>query len=65
MFKYAQKYFKTMPDLKNSMGSKPLNISLPEEQRDELKRLAEKENRAISHQIIHMMKFYIKHKDKI
>ena len=65
MFKYAQRYYKTMSDLKNEMGSKPLNISLPKEQRDKLKKLAENENRAISHQIVHMLEFYLKFKDKV
>ncbi len=40
-----------------------MNISLSKEKMQELRQLSESENRKYSQQIIHMMEFYIKHKD--
>jgi len=39
-----------------------MNISLTKEQMQQLKDLAEKENRKYSQQIVHMMQFYLDHK---
>ena len=42
-----------------------MNISLTNQQIKQLKTLAEKENRPYSKQILHMMEFYVKNKDRI
>ena len=48
-----------------NMVTEKLNISLKKEQKKKLKNLAEKENRAINDQIVEMMEFYLKYKDKV
>jgi len=40
-------------------------ISMKKEEGDQLDQLAEKEHRSVSQQIVHMMQFYVKYKDKI
>ena len=42
-----------------------MNISLTKEQMEKLKKLSKDEHRPYSNQIIHMMEFYIKNKDKV
>lgn len=42
-----------------------VTISLSKENKKTLDELASNENRKRSNQIIHMMEFYIKHKDKV
>jgi len=42
-----------------------MNISLTKEQMKKLKDLSNEEHRPYSNQIIHMMEFYLKHKDKV
>lgn len=40
-------------------------ISMNKQESDHLDALAKKEHRSVSQQIIHMMEFYIKNKDKV
>lgn len=42
-----------------------MNISLTKEQIKQLKELAKRENRPYSKQLVHMMEFYIKHKNTV
>ena len=42
-----------------------MTISLTKEQIKTLKDISNKEHRPYSNQIVHMMEFYIKHKDKV
>ena len=51
--------------MNSEMATTKLNISLKPEQKKKLVELAEKENRPLNDQIVHMMQFYEKYKDKI
>ena len=51
--------------MNNDMVTDKLNVSLTKEQKKKLTDLADKENRKYSQQIIHMMEFYEKYKDKV
>jgi len=42
-----------------------MTISISKEKMEKLKELSQNENRHYSNQIIHMMDFYIEHKDKV
>ena len=47
------------------MGFMPrMNISLTNKEMEKLKSISEREHRAYSDQVVHMMEFYIKYKDK-
>lgn len=50
-------------DMKSQMSR--MNISLTKEQMEKLKKLSQEEHRPYSNQIVHMMEFYIKNKDKV
>ena len=47
------------------MVTEKLNVSLSKEQKKKLTDLADMENRKYSQQIVHMMEFYLKYKDKV
>lgn len=51
--------------MNNEMVTKKLNISLKPEKKKQLTELAAKENRPINDQIVEMMEFYVKYKDKV
>lgn len=51
--------------MNDDMVTEKLNVSLTKEQKKKLTDLADRENRKYSQQIIHMMDFYLKHKDKV
>ncbi len=51
--------------MNDEMVTKKLNISLTLENKKKLKDLAAKENRPINDQIVEMMQFYLKWKDKV
>ena len=51
--------------MNTDMATKKLNISLTPENKKKLKDLAAKENRQINDQIVEMMEFYLKYKDKV
>ena len=51
--------------MKIEMVTEKLNVSISKEQKKKLTDLAEVENRKYSQQIIHMMEFYLKYKDKV
>ena len=40
-------------------------ISMKHEEIEKLDKISEKEHRSVSQQIVHMMEFYLKYKDKI
>jgi len=42
-----------------------MNISLTKEQMEKLKNLSQEEHRPYSNQIVHMLDFYLKYKDKV
>lgn len=46
-------------------GVPSINLYLDEKTKNELKKLAEVENRSPSKQVKHMMEFYIDNKDKV
>jgi hypothetical protein len=47
------------------MTTKKLNISLTPFNKKKLVELAKKENRPVNDQIVEMMEFYLKYKDKV
>jgi hypothetical protein len=51
--------------MNNEMVTEKLNVSLSKEQKKKLTDLADMENRKYSQQIVHMMEFYLKYKDKV
>jgi len=51
--------------MNNEMVTNKLNISLTPGNKKKLKELAAKENRPINDQIVEMMEFYLKYKDKV
>jgi hypothetical protein len=51
--------------MNNEMVTEKLNVSLSKEQKKKLTNLADMENRKYSQQIVHMMEFYLKYKDKV
>ena len=52
-----------MNEKEDNMGK--VNISLPKDEMDKFKKLAEEERRSYNQQLMHMMDFYLKHKDKV
>jgi len=47
------------------MVTEKLNLSLTKEQKKNIQKLAKEENRKLSQQIVHMMEFYVRNKDKV
>jgi hypothetical protein len=49
---------------KDTMPQERTTISLSKEDKTKLEKLAKSEHRPVSQQIVHMMEFYIKNKEK-
>lgn len=42
-----------------------VNISLPKDEMERFKKISEEERRSYNQQLMHMMDFYLKYKDKV
>jgi hypothetical protein len=51
--------------MNEEMVTEKLNLSLSKEHKKKIEDLAEEEHRKMNQQIVHMLEFYIKFKDKV